>query len=111
MLIANLRKPAAAELRHASGLDDVSQSSGRVSARFSDGSERGFDVLVGADGLHSRVRAVVQGDRPLRPGRRVAWLAVVRFEHLLIEPGVALTSLGQLKALAGAKGRVIALVP
>jgi salicylate hydroxylase len=34
-------------------------------------------ALVGADGIRSRIRAVMPGARPLQPARRTAWRAVV----------------------------------
>jgi FAD-dependent urate hydroxylase len=37
---------------------------GRVRARFEDGSALDTDVLLGADGVHSRVRAIVSPDAP-----------------------------------------------
>src|SRR5919197_2684369 len=50
-------------------------------AVFLDGeaSERG-DVVVGADGIHSAVRASLFGDEPLRYGGHRAWRAGTRFE-------------------------------
>jgi 2-polyprenyl-6-methoxyphenol hydroxylase-like FAD-dependent oxidoreductase len=42
-------------------------------------SERG-DVVVGADGIHSAVRASLFGDEPLRYGGHRAWRAGTRFE-------------------------------
>jgi 2-polyprenyl-6-methoxyphenol hydroxylase-like FAD-dependent oxidoreductase len=39
---------------------------GRVRAQLADGSEREFDALIGADGLHSRIRAQLLGEQPVR---------------------------------------------
>lgn len=60
-----------------------------VLARFDDGEEVACDVLVGADGLHSRVRAQVLGDgEPVYRGYNV-WRGVARIEHASIEPHTA----------------------
>jgi len=40
----------------------IEQSSERVQVEFSKNSPREFDLLIGADGLHSNVRAIVFGD-------------------------------------------------
>lgn len=60
-----------------------------VSARFDDGEEVACDVLIGADGLHSRVRAQVLGDgEPVYRGYNV-WRGVARVEHASLEPHTA----------------------
>ena len=40
----------------------ITQSGGRVEVTFRDGDARTFDLVVGADGLHSNVRRRVVGD-------------------------------------------------
>jgi len=44
-------------IRYGKRLRDLSVEAGRVVARFDDGSSESGDFLVGADGVHSRVRA------------------------------------------------------
>lgn len=57
----------------------VEQDAGGVTAHFEDGRSATGDVLIGADGLHSAVRASLHGDeRPTYAGC-TAWRAVVPF--------------------------------
>jgi 2-polyprenyl-6-methoxyphenol hydroxylase-like FAD-dependent oxidoreductase len=65
------------------------ESSDELRARFDDGSEVACDVLVGADGLHSRVRAQLLGDdEPVYRGYTV-WRGVARLEHAALLAGAA----------------------
>ena len=50
-----------------------------VTARFASGDEQRADILVGADGVASTVRADVVGDGPARYAGYVAWRAVTAF--------------------------------
>ncbi|HEX7317855.1 MAG TPA: FAD-dependent monooxygenase [Pyrinomonadaceae bacterium] len=60
-----------------------------VRARFKDGTELVCDVLVGADGLHSRVRARLLDDgEPVYRGYTV-WRGVARVEHAALPAGTA----------------------
>jgi 2-polyprenyl-6-methoxyphenol hydroxylase-like FAD-dependent oxidoreductase len=60
-----------------------------VRARFEEGAEVACDVLVGADGLHSRVRAQLLGDgEPVYRGYTV-WRGVARVEHAALQTGMA----------------------
>jgi 2-polyprenyl-6-methoxyphenol hydroxylase-like FAD-dependent oxidoreductase len=63
-------------------LEDVMQQDGVVSARFAGGTTAEGDLLVGADGLHSTVRArVLPGVAPNYAGY-VAWRGVIE-EHTI----------------------------
>jgi 2-polyprenyl-6-methoxyphenol hydroxylase-like FAD-dependent oxidoreductase len=68
------------------GFDD---EGGEVRARFDDATEVACDVLVGADGLHSRVRGQLLGDGgPVYRGYTV-WRGVARVEHAALASGTA----------------------
>ena len=49
------------EMRHQQSIAQVRQTEGGVDVTFADGSEEGFDAVVGADGVHSRTRELVFG--------------------------------------------------
>lgn len=53
-----------ADLRLGTGLEDLEEREDEVEAVFDDGSRGTFDLVVGADGLHSRVRSLLFGDQP-----------------------------------------------
>jgi 2-polyprenyl-6-methoxyphenol hydroxylase-like FAD-dependent oxidoreductase len=56
------------------------ESSTTVAAVLEDGSEVEGDVLIGADGIRSVVRACLKGDEPLRYAGYFGWRAVVDFD-------------------------------
>lgn len=49
---------------HGARLTDVERGPDRVTARFADGSTATADVLIGADGVHSTVRTLIDPDAP-----------------------------------------------
>jgi 2-polyprenyl-6-methoxyphenol hydroxylase-like FAD-dependent oxidoreductase len=62
--------------RLGTSITSVSEDDGQVSVRFTDGSAAGYDLVVGADGIRSRVRELVFG--PLEPtfAGHVSWRSV-----------------------------------
>lgn len=68
-------------------LDSFEQTEGGVVARFSDGSTAQGELLVGADGLYSRVRAQLFGAGPPRYAGYAAWYAMVPFDHARLRAG------------------------
>jgi 2-polyprenyl-6-methoxyphenol hydroxylase-like FAD-dependent oxidoreductase len=81
--------------------------SGRsIVARMADGSGPRGDLLVGADGLHSVVRAGLFGRERPRYAGYTAWRAVVRFDHRELTPGVSIGQGRQFGQVPMADGKV-----
>lgn len=64
-------------VRLGAGFTGFEQGQTGVVARFADGREERCDLLVGADGLHSTVRAQLLDDGPPRYAGYTAWRGVV----------------------------------
>ena len=60
-------------VRHDVSVAAIDQSSGRCEVTFTDGRSATYDVVVGADGIHSGVRRIVRPDIRPRYGRQVCW--------------------------------------
>ncbi len=58
-----------------------------VRVRFSNGATAQGDLLIGADGLHSKVRAHFHGQQPPVYAGYTAWRGVVSFPHAQVQPG------------------------
>jgi len=69
-------------------IESLSQSDAGVSVRFSDGSEATFDVVVGADGIHSRVRTALFGEESPRFTGVVSFRSVVPTERVKNVPEI-----------------------
>lgn len=76
-------------------LVDFHEEAGGVVARFADGREERGDLLIGADGLHSRVRAKLHGDVPPRYAGYLAWRGVVTYTDSRFPAGHAWEVHGQ----------------
>lgn len=66
-----------------------SVTGGRVSVRFDDGRSADADLLVGADGIRSVIRAQLQGAQPVSEYGYLCWLATVPFSHPKMTTGYA----------------------
>ena len=98
------------EVRFGASVESLEEERGGVGVRLSDGQEIPCDLVVGADGLHSRVRALRFGPegRFVRPlGARVATFLLDRSEFPVAEPGTSysLTEVGRAAALASVDER------
>lgn len=58
-------------------VQSYAQTATGVTVTFTDGSRAVGDVLIGADGIHSRVRAAMLGDTPARFTGNTAWRVVI----------------------------------
>lgn len=66
-----------------------------VTARFADGREERADLLIGADGLHSAIRAQLLGPAAPRYAGYTAWRGIVEREEPLLPAGVIRMSYGR----------------
>lgn len=60
-------------VRHDVSVEAIDQSSGRCEVVFTDGRSATYDLVVGADGIHSGVRRIVRPDVNPEYGRQVCW--------------------------------------
>ncbi|GAB1576177.1 FAD-dependent monooxygenase [Bordetella petrii] len=74
------RDPQAIELN--ARVEAVAQDPDGATATLADGSTRRADILVGADGVHSRVRAALHGQDQARFSGALAWRGVIPAEKL-----------------------------
>jgi naringenin degradation protein FdeE len=77
-VLAEAAQRAGTTIRLATSVTAIDQDEDGVSVSFTDGSHERFDLVVGADGLHSKVRELVFPDAPMPffTGQTV-WRAVV----------------------------------
>jgi len=65
-VLSDATKKAGAKVWLGLTVAKLSQSDNKVTAQFSDGSSGEYDLVVGADGIHSQIRAILFGDQ-LKP--------------------------------------------
>ena len=83
-------------IEHGKRLADAEPGNGGVVAQFEDGSEAAGDLLIGADGIHSRTRRIID---PNAPGPRYTGLGNIggftRVAGVAIEPGAYVMMFGR----------------
>jgi 2-polyprenyl-6-methoxyphenol hydroxylase-like FAD-dependent oxidoreductase len=70
------------------------QEGDKVTARFADGRTGTSELLIGADGLYSTIRAQLVGQRPPRYAGYTCWRGVTTFAHEAVSPGITSETLG-----------------
>jgi len=92
-LIDVLRETVSDEnIRMGTTVTDVRQHDDVVDASFSDGTGSTYDVVVGADGIHSATREMVFGEVPLHYAGMTSWAFWV--DEALVERGVVMEHWG-----------------
>jgi naringenin degradation protein FdeE len=77
-ILAEMANKAGARIRLGTTVTSIAQQANDVEVELSDGSRETFDLLIGADGLHSAVRELVFPDAP-RPyfNGQTVWRAMI----------------------------------
>lgn len=64
------------------GLVNFEQDSQRVTAYFANGQSDSAAILIGADGIHSKVREQLWGQQAkVRPAHQIYWRSAIEFDH------------------------------
>lgn len=77
-ILSNAVREAGIPVRLGVTIDALDETEGGVEARFSDGTRAMYDLVVGADGVHSRVRSIAFPELPApRFTGQAVWRAMV----------------------------------
>jgi len=85
---------AAGDIRFGSDVREVRESSDAAVVRTGELEEH-FDVVLGADGLHSVVRSSVNASQPLRSVGQELWVGTTDFKTAELVPGTVTATLGR----------------
>ncbi len=85
----------AGTVRLGAALQSFEQDGQGVSAQFSDGTQERADLLVGADGIRSKVRTLLFGEEEPRYSGYTAWRGIASLEHSSISIGATSESWGR----------------
>ncbi len=66
-----------------------------VRLELSDGTQHDFDALIGADGLHSVIRAQMHGQSPIRMMNQRGWVGLARPPAGILKTGITIATIGQ----------------
>ncbi len=92
-LLAGTLAPGTVELdAHCAGF---TQEEWGVTSHTASGQHHHADVLVGADGLHSVIRAQLLGQQPPRYSGYTCWRGVAPFEDAQVSPGISSETWGR----------------
>jgi salicylate hydroxylase len=78
------------------------QKSDRVEVYFDNGGAATADLLIGADGINSKVREILMNDGPPRYAGRLSWRGVIKYQNDLLLPN-------EVTFIAGSDGKNFAL--
>lgn len=91
-VLADAAQNAGVEIKLSQQVTDVTLQGDTARVTMASGEELTPDVLIGADGLHSKLRVAMNGDRPPFFTKQVAWRAVI--PAVGNEPAVAKVYMG-----------------
>ena len=78
------------------------QKGNKVEVYFENGGTVTADLLIGADGIHSKVREILTDDGPPRYAGRLSWRGVIRYKNDLLLPN-------EVTFIAGSDGKNFAI--
>jgi len=77
-----------AQIKTATKVIQVRQTPQGVEAVFDDGSVKHYDLLIGADGIHSAVRKAIFGEIPLRDAKQGCWRFIAKTPENFTKNGI-----------------------
>lgn len=98
--LADFLPPEIINLSHR--LVGFEQQGDKIAVHFDNGATATADLLIGADGINSKVREVLIADGPPRYAGRLSWRGVIQFQHELLLPN-------EVTFIAGSDGKNFAL--
>jgi FAD-dependent urate hydroxylase len=82
-------------IRYNSRADNVVSTHDGVRVEFENGSVAEGDLVIGADGLHSKIRDIVVGARDAEPTGWCSWQGLATLPHIAADKHVALLTIGE----------------